>query len=355
MKARKIILVSIIVTFLVSGGIGQEKLSFIQEEVSFKVGNIVLAGTLSLPSEDGPHPALILITGGSNRNRDDQVGRFKPFKLIAEYLAPKGIAVLRFDDRGVGKSEGENSRNSTLEDFRDDVLAAIDFLKGRDDIDHSKIGLMGHCAGAIAGLMTAQESKDVHFVVSMAGYGRNGEETLYMAKMRGLQAMKVSEKEMNERLELEKLVYKTMRKNQGWKELKDTLKNYMQTKFNTFPEEKRNRYKDFERYFSRTSEGYFLDLAQTTYYQHVLDFDPLPLWQNTTLPMLVLLGERDMAVHPEDHEAIITNALKMAGNKDFAVKVVPEADHYFVKDWSILKFAPGFLEAIGDWLLKITE
>ena len=122
-------------------------------------GGVVLAGTLSFPEGRGPHPAVILISGSGAQNRDEEIFGFQPFRLIAEHLTREGIAVLRYDDRGVGGSSGSVS-DATSEDFAGDVLAALDLLGSRPEIDPAAIGLLGHSEGGmVAPLAAARRSR----------------------------------------------------------------------------------------------------------------------------------------------------------------------------------------------------
>jgi dienelactone hydrolase len=120
------------------------------EEVTFTNGDIALAGTLTLPPTEGPHPAVILISGSGPQNRDEEipgVSGYQPFRVIADHLARNGIAVLRYDDRGVGGSTGDYA-TATSADFATDAEAALSYLLGRDEIDPEQIGLLGHSEGA---------------------------------------------------------------------------------------------------------------------------------------------------------------------------------------------------------------
>ncbi len=145
------------------------------EDVKYenKAGGVKLAGTLTLPPGAGPFPAVILITGSGAQDRDESMLGHKPFLVLADYLTRRGVAVLRVDDRGVGGSTG-SIKTSTSEDFAGDVLAGLEFLKGRKEIDRKKIGLIGHSEGGIIAPIAAARSKDVAFIVLMAGTGLPG-------------------------------------------------------------------------------------------------------------------------------------------------------------------------------------
>jgi uncharacterized protein len=151
-----------------------------EEEVRYEntEAGIQLAGTLTLPEKAENVPAVILISGSGAQDRDETIFEHKPFWVIADYLTRNGIAVLRVDDRGVGGSEG-NVSNATSEDFAGDVLAGLKFLKTRKEIDPSKIGLIGHSEGGLVAPIAVNKTKEVAFVVLLAGPGIPGEQILY--------------------------------------------------------------------------------------------------------------------------------------------------------------------------------
>jgi uncharacterized protein len=149
---------------------------YLEEEVSYpnKEAGIKLAGTLTMPKAGGPFPAVILITGSGPENRDEALMGHKPFKVLADYLTRRGIAVLRSDDRGVGKSTGDFAK-ATTEDFASDALAGVAYLKTRKEIDPKHIGLIGHSEGGIIAPMAVVRSRDVAFLVLIAGTGFPGD------------------------------------------------------------------------------------------------------------------------------------------------------------------------------------
>ena len=132
---------------------------YAEEEVVYenKEAGVKLAGTLTLPQSEGQFPAVMLITGSGPQNRDEEIFGHRPFLVLSDYLTRKGIAVLRVDDRGVGGSTG-NSSQVTTEDFAGDVLAGIEYLKSRKEIDPTRIGLIGHSEGGIIAPIVAVAS-----------------------------------------------------------------------------------------------------------------------------------------------------------------------------------------------------
>ena len=133
---------------------------YTEEEVAFhnKEDRVRLAGTLSLPFTNGPVPAVVLCSGFGPQDRDADLFGHKLFVALARHLVQHGIAVLRVDDRGVGKSTG-NFNEATSADFARDALAAIDYLKTRKEIVREQIGLLGHGEGGLVAPMAAEQSR----------------------------------------------------------------------------------------------------------------------------------------------------------------------------------------------------
>ena len=152
-----------------------------EEDVTYsnRAAGLTFAGTLTLPRSPRPAPAVLLITGSGAEDRDETVFGHKPFLVLADYLTRRGVAVLRVDDRGVGGSGGSASK-ATCDDFAGDVVAGVEYLKGRREIDAKRIGLIGHSEGGLIAPIAATRSRDVAFIVLMAGPGLTGEEILYL-------------------------------------------------------------------------------------------------------------------------------------------------------------------------------
>ncbi len=141
------------------------------------VNGIHYAGTITYPESGGPFPAVLLITGSGQEDRDETIFGHKPFAVIADYLTRRGFAVLRVDDRQIGKSTGDLSRATTL-DFSKDVETSLHELQKRKDIDQKKIGLIGHSEGGLIAAMVAAENPDVRFIILLAGPGLKGSDLL---------------------------------------------------------------------------------------------------------------------------------------------------------------------------------
>lgn len=149
-----------------------------EEEVTFVNGPVTLAGTLTLPNQGNNFPAVVLVPGSGPNDRDETIMRHKPFVLLADALARKGIAVLRYDKRGVGGSTA-GGPDDTAEQLASDALAALHYLQARTEVNASQVGMLGHSEGGLIAFMNAaQHGDDVAFVVSMAGPAVKGRDLM---------------------------------------------------------------------------------------------------------------------------------------------------------------------------------
>src|SRR5439155_1547432 len=165
-----------------------------EEEITFAnaTAKISLAGTLTLPRGQGLFPAAILLAGSGPNDRDESLAGHRPFLILADQLARRGIVVLRFDKPGMGKSTGDYA-NATMEDFAADAEAALAYLKTRKELDAKKIGLIGHSEGGMIAPLIAAHSGDVAWIVLLAGPGLTGEETLLLQSELILKAADVND------------------------------------------------------------------------------------------------------------------------------------------------------------------
>ncbi len=159
-----------------------------EQEVTIvrKKASVTLAGTLTIPEGEGPFPAVVLISGSGQQNRDEELMGHKPFLVLADWLTRQGIAVLRYDDRGMGGSKGEVT-NATSFDFADDAEAVIDWLRHHPMVDKRHVGLLGHSEGAMIASVVASRNRHVDFVVFLAGPGTSGADILLQQNTRIMQ------------------------------------------------------------------------------------------------------------------------------------------------------------------------
>ena len=337
-----------------------EGLPYSEVEVRFQNGDITLAGTLTVPRATGPHPAVIMISGSGPQGRDSEAFGFKTFRIIADHLSRNGIAVLRYDDRGVGDSTGEDGWCYTSEDFAGDALSALKSLQNRSDIDPKQIGLIGHSEGGRIAPLVASRSKDVAFIILMAGCGMTGEEYSYVERRHWGWAECETNEETEEAIDWLKRLIKAVRTGEGWEEVRADARKKALKDFEKLPEDQHKRFSNVNEYLNSTFEGLFLSIAPTPWFKFYLEYDPIPSFKKVTCPVLVLFGELDAIIPPNEHKDRIVMALKEGGNQDITDEILPKANHYFVTSktgsWSELQtmkkdFLPGFLDTMTIWIL----
>lgn len=337
-----------------------EPLPYVEREVSFQNGDVTLAGTLTRPEGDGPFPALILLSGSGQQDRDEalpSVPGYRPFREIADTLTRQGIAVLRYDDRGVGGSTGDPMA-ATSADFADDAEAALAFLQGQAEIDSQQIGFLGHSEGGILAAMVAARNPDVAFVISMAGSAVDGYQTVVKQVERLTLASGASQSEADEAARLQRDVLDLVML-QAWDSLQGALYDIALQQVAALPAEQRAALGDANT-LAQQQVAAQMQIFQSPWYQFFLSHDPGEDWAQVTAPVLGLFGGNDTQVDAEQNSAALQNALTRAGNADVTIQVLPTANHLFqdattggVDEYAALppQLMPEFLEAISQWLL----
>ncbi|RPH35701.1 alpha/beta fold hydrolase, partial [bacterium] len=340
-----------------SNSTAEEPVPYKEEEVKFPNGPLTLAGTLTLPPVPGKHPAVVMITGSGPQNRDEEIFGFKPFKLIADALTRRGIAVLRYDDRGVGGSSG-NPAEATTEDFAKDALSAVQYLQNRVDIDSKQIGLCGHSEGAIAAPIAADRSHDIAFLVLLAGPGVPGDTLILWQLVTLARAGGMNENELGEAVALQHQIYDAVRSGQGWEEIHASMSAQIGRSMSTMSPEQREAMGDSARFVASTTDAK-LRSARSPWFTFFISYDPAPTLRRIQCPVLALFGELDMQAPPRLVMQPLETALRGGGNKDVTVQVLPGANHLFQaaatgypSEYSTLKkeFVPGFLDTVTAWV-----
>ena len=322
------------------------------EEVSYKndEAGVTLAGTLTKPNGGGPFPALLLITGSGPQNRDEELLGQKPFLVISDYLTRRGIAVLRVDDRGVGKSTGVFGTATTL-DFAGDVKAGLNYLKSRSDIDPRKIGLLGHSEGGIIAPMVASQSKDVAFIVLMAGPSLRGDQILYLQDSLISAAMGVPAEQISRELWLNRKLFTLAQTVKDTAELHRELLDAI--------EEAMSRDSSTGGKVSSVQAEATARQICSPWFRYFLSYDPLPALEHVACPILALDGSKDLQVPAAQNIKGMETAFAVSGNKEAKAMILPGLNHLFQKSetGSPTEYAkieetvnPGALKVIGDWI-----
>lgn len=326
------------------------------EEVTFAstAPDVKLAGTLTLPEGAGPFPVAVLISGSGPQDRDETIFEHKPFAVLADHLTRKGIAVLRYDDRGVGKSTG-TFKGATSADFALDARGAVEYLKTRKEIAPKKIGLIGHSEGGIIAPLVAAETKDVGFIVLLAGPGVPGWQLLTtqveaVAKTSGATAREAAvARRVSGRL------FAVVKGDKEGDDLKAALQAALKDEVAKLDEADRKEFGDKELAAAEKQ----LDALAEPWMRHFLKFDPRPTLGKVACPILAIAGEKDVQVDAKENLPAIAQAAQAGGNKDVTTRELLGLNHLFqptktgaVSEYGKIEetFAPAALDVIATWI-----
>lgn len=315
-----------------------------EESVTFRndKAGINLGGTLTLPQGTGKHPTVILVSGSGAQNRDEELMAHKPFLVLSDYLTRRGIAVLRYDDRGVGESQGEYS-TATVQDFAADASAALAYLKTREEIDPTKTGMIGHSEGGMIAFILAARGEPA-FIVSMAGAGISGKELLNLqrealGKQSGLsdEYIKQSNQQSTEAMELAVQLNDI-----------DKLEKEIASRFPLLAPQ---------------AKAVARQLASPEIIS-IFQFNPDDYYKDIKCPVLALNGDKDVQVIADPNLDNIRHQLTDHGNKQVTVKKYPGLNHLFQTSTTGMPGEYGQIEEtislvvlgdICDWILKVTK
>lgn len=333
---------------------------YIEEELVYenKEVGITLAGTLTLPSGKGPSPVVLLISGSGPQDRNETIYNHRPFLVLADYLTRQGIAVLRVDDRGVGKSTGDFSQATSV-DFASDVLAGIEYLKTRKEINPEQIGLIGHSEGGLIAPMVAVKSPDVAFIILMAGTGLTGEEILYLQGALMYRAMGVSEEDITKNRQFNERIFSVLKEEDDSENAEERLRQMFMDDWEKMSDEEKEQMGDPEVFLKAQ-----LQSLLSPWLKFFLTYDPKPALTKVKCPVLAINGEKDLQVLPKENLNAIEEALVAGGNKNFTVKELPGLNHLFQTAQTGLPaeyvkieetISPEALKIIGDWIFEQTK
>lgn len=325
------------------------------EEVVFTnitANNIKLAGTLTLPENIKKPPVVILITGSGGQNRNEEVFDHKPFLVIADHLTKNGIAVLRYDDRGVGESEGSQS-NATSVDFATDVEAAIQYLNTRNDIDKDKIGLIGHSEGGlIAPIAIAKPENKVAFFIDLAGTGVSGDQILISQSRLLSELSGENEEVINYNEKVLRKIFDIIQNTSDQSKLEQVVENLLEKEVENAPESiKAQLNPEIRKHLAKTYSSLWM--------VYLIKTNPQDYLEKVSCPVLAINGEKDFQVIPSLNLPAIKNALEKAGNIDYTIKELPGLNHLFQNcktghssEYGEIEetFAPVALELMSNWI-----
>jgi len=313
------------------------------EEVSFQNGEVKLAGTLLTPLKKGPHPAVVFFHGSGPQTRESYL------RFFADLFARRGVATLIFDKRGTGASTGEvwYRTGDRFDVLVADALSGVRFLLGRPEVAPKKIGLWGLSQGGWLAPLGVSRSKDIAFLIVVAGGGVTpAEQEVYDDEVK-LRDKGYPPEDVAEAVSLLKLADDVIRGRESWEKFAAARAQAQKKEWYALLDRYPVKLPKADDVWRAGGEG--------------LDFDPRQLWEKLSIPALAIFGEADKLTPSEESARRVKLALSSGGNKDHTVKIFPNADHallvYPGKDakWDWERPAPGWLELMVGWLQKHTK
>ena len=304
----------------------------------------VMSATLTLPStpESRKIPAVVMVTGSGPQNRDEEYFDHKPFAVIADFLARNGIASLRYDDRGTGKSTGDFLTSTTFT-FKDDALSGIEFLRSIDCI--GRVGILGHSEGGTIAFMAAAEDK-ADFIVSLAGMAISGKETMMRQNKHALDKSGLSDADKTNSLKIIGIVFDTIaRQVRNGVTAPIDIDSIMAANGVQLPQQIIQSLK-----MTQSTRAPWVD--------SFLTINPREYLADVKCPVLAINGEKDMQVNPDNLSVI----------KEFVPKaetmLMPDLNHLLqhavtgeITEYDEIRetISPDVLEAIVQFIKKQTH
>jgi len=328
-------------------------------EVTFynEDAGIHLSGTLTLPSGPGPFPAAVLISGSGPQDRDSTLAGHRTFLVLADYLTRRGMAVLRYDDRGVLKSEGD-FHQATTADFATDAQAAWLFLKRQSRIDGRNTGLIGHSEGALIGSMVAARNREAAFLVLLAGTGVPGESLAHMQSQEISRSRGAGEEAICKETRMNERLFQVFKTQEDPRLAEADMRLIIADSLAEMNDTEKKELNVSEESLAKNISEYLADYPWARFF---MTYDPAIDLRKVRCPVLALNGDRDTQVPADVNLSGIEEALKQAGNKNYEIKKLPGLNHLFQtaqtghpREYSKIEetFSPSVLQLISDWISR---
>ena len=238
------------------------------------------------------------MSGSGPQNRDEEVFGHKPFLIWSDYLTRNGIAVLRYDDRGIGKSTGIFS-GATTADFVTDAISAVEYLKTRKEIIPDKIGIAGHSEGGIIAPIAANKCNDVSFIVLGAGTAVPGNEILLLQIEAISKLAGESEERIKREYDLNKKTFEILKSRNDSTEVTKKINVLYQEYLNNLPDSEKSRPENSTAAIEQREKSF-----SSNWMRYFLRYDPRTELQKLRVPVLAIFGEKDIQVSPSQNKAV---------------------------------------------------
>ena len=340
---------------------------YYSEDVEYDNANKSLhyGATFTRPNGDGKYRAVIIISGSGTQDRDGTMMKgHKPYMVLADYLTRNGIAVLRVDDRGAGKSSlGDSINSKTSLDFSYDVETSLNYLETRNDVDKKHLGLIGHSEGGMIAPMVAARRRDVNFIVLWGGPEAGGASVMAEQYANSLVEGGVDTAAANS---FEKVHLQILKLFAASPDEKTFDENAMVI-FNAW--EKAQPQKTLDALNVRGDMTakilkLYNNLYEAPWIHFFISYDPAKDLSKVKCAVLAVIGEKDMQVNAAENLAATKRILTAAGNKNVEVKELPGLNHLLqtantgqVEEYADIQetMSPMAMKIISDWIKLHTK
>lgn len=321
---------------------------YVEDSVTFRneSAGITLAGTLTRPESDGTHPAVVLVSGSGPQDRNSEVFNHKLFLVLADHLTRQGIAVLRYDERGVGDSEGTFD-GATSEDFVGDVAAAVQFLENRPGVDPDAVGLLGMSEGGLVAPMVHTQFEAVDFLVLMAGPSVPGHEILVEQGAKMASAQGAPPSVVDSVRTRQQRIMKTIRTASDSAEIADQVRSMLE-----------------KQGVPNAQIQSQIEQVTAPWFRFFVQHDPAATLRQVDVPVLALYGSKDLQVPPEQNADPMRTALQESPSEDVTVRVLDGLNHLFQpaetglpNEYAQIEttMASRALETVSGWIRERTQ
>ncbi len=333
-----------------------------EEEVTIRneEADVNLAGTFTRPAGEGPFPAVVLVTGSGPQDRNETLLGHPLFLVLSDYLTRQGIAVLRYDDRGVGGSTGDFASGTTA-DFATDARAAVEWLDDRGEV--GDIGIVGHSEGGLIAPMVANATDDVEFVVLMAGPGLRGREILELQAALITSAMGAPAEVVEAQTERNSAAYEILLNEPNDSIARTKLRALFKAQMSEATAEQRAA-----AHISEDGEVAMIELQidqmVSPWFRYFLKYNPAPALRDLDVPVLAINGSLDLQVPADENLQAIRAALEAGDTDHFRIVELPGLNHLFQtaetgapSEYGTITetISPAAMEVIADWVLEISD
>lgn len=330
---------------------------YVSKTVSFpsRDTSAYLAGTLTYPSNPGPFPAIVMVSGSGPQDRDGTILGHKPFLVQANYYTQRGIAVLRFDDRGVGKSSG-SLKNATSANIALDVMGAVDFLLTQPMINAQSIIIIGHSEGGMIAPMVANAMPTIAGIVLLAGPAVRGDSLLLLQARLLREGMGFNAESNAINTTIQSALFTLVHQGQqaGWndEQLAEEINAYFTNRPDTIRERWGLTQPVIDQLANETSQAWM---------RYFITYDPGDALRKVTVPVLALFGEKDLQVPPQQNLPAMRKHLGQAPTADTTFHNYPSLNHLFqraekgtITEYAELEetFNNQVMKDIADWILS---